>query len=153
MQRHGGLHHTKDRPDSGMQTEIFLTPADVSFQNVQYHEVDVPAVANGVYAPFNGVGHDPNPATLTVDGVVPGLGSKANAIDNIYSGDPGTPSPFAPGSITFNIPYEFKVGAGAFKRFATVTQRSSLAADQITLASSKAGASVTCHVSDPTSVP
>jgi len=136
-----------------MQTNIFLTPAEVSFQNVQFREVDVAAVANGVYAPFNGVGHDPHPATLTVDGVVPGVGSRANAIDNIYSGDPGTPPPFAPGSITFNIPYEFKVGSGAFKRFATVTQRSSLAADRITLASSKAGASVTCRVSDPTSVP
>jgi hypothetical protein len=153
MRRRGGLRHTKDRPDSGMQTEIFFTPADVSFQNIQYHEVDVPAVANGVYAPFNGVGHDPHPATLTVDGVVAGLGSKANAVDNIYSGDPGTPAPFASGSITFNIPYEFKVGTGAFKRFATVIQRSSLAADQVTLVSSKAGASVTCHVSDPTSTP
>ena len=153
MRRKGGLRHTKDRPDSGMQTEIYLVPADVSFQNVQYREVDVPSVANGVYAPFNGVGHDPHPATLTVDGVVAGLGSKANAIDNIYSGDPGTSSPFAPGSITFNIPYEFKVGSGAFKRFATVPQLSSLAADQITLASSKAGASVTCHVADPTSTP
>ena len=153
MQQTGNLHHTQNRPDSGMQTNIFLTPADVSFQNVQYHEVNVPAVATGVYAPFNGVGHDPHPITVTVDGVVAGVGSKANAIDNIYSGDPGTPAPFAPGSITFNIPYEFKVGTGAFKQFTVVTQRSSLAADGKTLTSTKGGASVTCQVSDPTSTP
>jgi glycosyltransferase involved in cell wall biosynthesis len=153
MRRHpgSGIRHTHNRPDSGLQTDIYLTPSDVSFQNVQYHEVDVPAVANGVYAPFNGVGHDPHPATISVDGVVAGLGSKANGIDSIYSGDPGTAPPFAPGSITFNIPYEFKVGSGAFKRFATVVQRSTLAADGVTLTSSKAGASITIKVSDPTS--
>jgi len=153
MQRHpgSGIRHTLNRPDSGLQTDIYLTPDDVSFENVQYHEVDVPAVANGVYAPFNGVGHDPHPATITVNGVVTGLGSKANGIDSIYSGDPGTAPPFAPGSITFDIPYEFQVGAGAFKRFTTVRQQSTLAADGVTLTSSKAGASITIKVTDPTS--
>lgn len=153
MQRHpgSGIRHQQNRPDSGLQTDIYFTPDNVSFQNVLYHELDVPAVATGVYAPFNGVGHSPNPAPLSVNGVVPGLGSKVNGIDNIYSGDPGTPAPFAPGSITFDIPYEFKVGTGAFKRFATVRQQSTLAADGVTLTSSKAGASIAIKVGDPTS--
>jgi GT2 family glycosyltransferase len=153
MQRHpgSGIQHTVNRPDSGLRTDIFFTPADVSFQNIQWRELDVPAIATGVYAPFNGVGHHPNPNPLTVDGVVPGLGSKANGIDTVYSGDPGTPPPFAPGSITFNIPYVFNVGAGAFRQFTTVVQQSTLAADGITLTSSKAGASIAIRVSDPTS--
>jgi hypothetical protein len=146
-----GIKHTQHRPDSGLRTEIFLTPADVSFRNVQYREVDIGAVASGVYAPFHGIGHDASPATITVGDVVPGLGSKANGIDSIYSGDPGTPPPFAPGSIRFSIPYEFKVGTGSFKRFTIVEQLSTLAADGVTLTSSKAGASVSIRVGDPTS--
>jgi hypothetical protein len=153
MQKTGNVHHTKDRPDSGMKTNIFITPADVSFANIQVREQDVKAVATGVYAPFNGVGHNPNPNPVPVNGVVAGLGSKVTANDNVYSGDPGTPAPFAPGAITFKIPWEFKVGSGALKVFATETQTSSLAADQVTLSSAKAGAFVTCKVSDPTSTP
>jgi hypothetical protein len=137
---HTKIKHTKDRPDSGIQTQFYLLPDTVNFYNVQFHEVDVGAVCSGVYTPFNGVGHDPAPATLTLSKtVVKGKGTKANAMDEVYSGDPGTAPPFTPGSIVYSIPYEYKVG-GAFANFATVAQTSSLTAPDA-LESNKAGAS------------
>ena len=73
------------------------------------------------------------------------------AIDTVYSGDPGTPPPFAPGAITFQIPYQYQLQSGGpLFNFATVTQQSSLALDGHTLSSSKAGASISVQVSDPT---
>lgn len=149
-----GVRHRQNRPDSGMRTDIYLLPDTVCFYNIEYSEVDCPAVCTGVYTPFNGVGHDASPAVLSLGMiVVPGLGTQANATDGIYSGDPGTAAPFAPGNITFDIPYRFRVGRGRWKQFATVRQQSSLAANRSTLMSVKAGASVTCRVSDPTTTP
>jgi outer membrane protein OmpA-like peptidoglycan-associated protein len=147
-----GIKHKQDRPDSGIQTQSFLLPDTVNFYNVQYHEVDVPAVANGVYVRFNGVGHDPHPATISVvNTVVPRKGTGPNGRDSAYSGDPGTPAPFAPGSITFSIPYEYKVGSGAFHRFATVNHVNTLAADASTLTTDKAGAHGDTTVASATS--
>jgi hypothetical protein len=148
------VKHTQNRPDSGIRTKIFLLPDTVNFYNIQYHEVDVAAVCTGVYSPFNGVSHDPHPATLTLStNVVPGKGTEANAVDQIYSGDPGTPPPFAPGDITFQIPYEYKVGAGPFRQFSIVTQTSTLVRFILTdlLTSSKAGAAGVTTTGSPTS--
>jgi hypothetical protein len=124
---------------------------DVSFLDVQLREVDVPNTATGVYEPFNGRGHNRDPVTVTVGAVVPGIGSRANAFDSIYSGDPCTPPPFAPGSITYEIPYEFRVGDGDFTRFTTVVQTNSLATDRTNMTASKAGANIPVKVTDPSS--
>jgi hypothetical protein len=146
-----GIRHTRDRPDSGIQTLPYLLPDTVNFYNIQYHEVDVGAVCSGVYTPFHSIGHDAHPATLTLSKtVVKGKGTKANVKDSVYSGDPGTAAPFAPGSIVFSIPYEYKVGAGAFANFATIAQTSSLAAPDV-LESNKAGASGATTVGAATS--
>ena len=128
-----GIKHKLNRPNSGIQTLPFLLPDTVNFYNVQFHEVDIAAVCTGVYTPFNGVGHDAHPATLaTTDTVVGGKGTQTAAKDTVYSGDPGTAAPFTPGNITYNIPYEYKVGSGfAFHRFATVTQMSTLGVDAL----------------------
>jgi hypothetical protein len=136
-----GVTHTKDRPDSGINTRPFLLPDTVNFYNVHYHEVDVGAVADGVYKPFKGFSHDPHPATISVSNtVVSKKGTQTNGSDCVYSGDPGTASPFAPGSISYDIPYEYKVGTGSFHKFATVKQVSTLDKGGSKLTSSKAGA-------------
>jgi hypothetical protein len=71
-----GIKHSINRPDVGIQTAIYFLPDDVCFYRLQYHEVDVPCVCTGVYTPFNGVGHDPHPATLSLSqDVVAGLGT------------------------------------------------------------------------------
>jgi hypothetical protein len=147
-----GIRHAAGRPDSGIQTQPFLGPDTVNFYRVRYREVDVAAVCSGVYSPFAGVGHDAAPATVPLSDIVTaGKGTQAHARDSIYSGDPGTRAPFAPGAITYSIPYEYTVGAGPYHRFATVTQRSDLGADAVTLSSSKAGAVGTTTVGSPTS--
>jgi hypothetical protein len=147
-----GVRHAHGRPDSGIRTRPFLLPDTVNFYRVQCREVDVGAVCTGVYTRFHGVGHDPHPATLTLSStVVASKGTQTNAMDTVYSGDPGIPAPFTPGSIIYSIPYEYKVGGGSFRRFTTVTQRSTLAADASTLTSSKAGATGSTTVAAATS--
>jgi hypothetical protein len=136
-----GIKHTKDFPDSGIQTQSFLLPDTVNFLNVQYREVDVPAVANGAYSCHSGTGHDAHPATIQVaNTVTSGKGTGPNGRDSAYSGHCGGSAPFTPGSISFAIPYEYKVGSGSFHRFATVDQVHTLAADASALTTDKAGA-------------
>lgn len=136
----GGNGHTVNRPDSGMRLEIFLLPDTVCFYNVDWSELDCPCAASGVYAAFNGVGHDANASSKAFSGsqtVVSGFGTKMNALDHAYSGDTGLTAPFTPGQLQFNIPNRFKVGTGAWKNFTTNVQTSSLAADGNTLATTK----------------
>lgn len=136
-----GIRHTQNFPDSGIQTRPFLLPDTVNFSNVQYHEVDIGAVATGTYSCHNGTGHDASPATLTLSStVVSGKGTQANARDTVYSGHCGGTAPFTPGSISFAIPYEYRIGTGSFRRFATVNQVHTLEADASTLNTDKAGA-------------
>lgn len=151
MTRTGGIRHNVSRPNIGMKTEIYITPDDVNFHKIQHKEVDVGAVCTGVYSPFNGHGHDANPATISeTDQVMAGKGTKSMGVDEIYSGDPGTAPPFTPGHIDFNIPYQFRVGSGAWKQFATILQRCELGSGGA-LSASKAGATASKNVSDPTS--
>jgi len=148
------VSHTKDRPDSGIQTTSFLGPDTVNFYNTMHHEVNVNAVADGVYKPFDGKGHDPHPDTIgTTTEVVAGKGTRTLAKDKACSGDPATPAPFASGSIKYVIPYEYQVDGGAFHRFASVTQLSTFDRKSSALSTVKAGARGSTTVGSPTSDP
>jgi hypothetical protein len=149
-----GIRHTINRPDSGIKTLTYLTPDTVNFYNTEFRELDVPASCTGVYTPFNGVGHGPYPFVGMTNIVVSGLGTQSNPAtpDNIYSGDPPLFPPFVPGHIIFDIPYEYRVGGGAFMSFRTVRQISELHSDPAqTLTSDKAGAHGDTTVPAPTS--
>jgi hypothetical protein len=136
MDRVSAVQHTQGYPDVGMYTSICIGPDDVSFYNIQYHEVDVPMQGDGVYACHVGEGHDAHPATLDASTtVVSGKGTKMNAQDHVYSGwctaypvstggsGGGSGSSPTTGYELFPIPYEYKVGSGSFHNFATVDQR------------------------------
>ena len=148
----GGVRHEPNRPRVGMLTQPFLLPDTVNFSNVTYHELDVLAVANGTYSCHNGnVGHCGNGTgacgdLFLTDTVVATKGTQTVRGDCVDSGDCITTAPFTPGTISFAIPYEYKIGAGAFHRFATVAQVMTLAADASTLTADKAGAHVTTTV-------
>ena len=154
-----GVKHTVNRADSGIALLTFLGPDTVNFSRVRWRELDDAGVATGVYScnPASG-GHcgaggggAPCPDNPLSDTVVAGKGTQdLPPPDCAYSGHCGTAPPFAPGSITLTIPYEYKVGAGAFHRFATVTQLHTLAADASTLTTSKAGATGTTTVAAAT---
>ena len=146
-----GVKHSVNRPDSGIATLPFLLPDNVNFLRVTYRELNTGATASGVYSCHGGggVGHCKQPAggacddLFMTDTVASGKGTQAVRGDCVYSGDcPLTaPSPpFTPGSISFSIPYEYKIGAGAYHHFATVLQVSALKSDASTLTSDKAGA-------------
>jgi hypothetical protein len=143
-----GVFHTKDRPDSGIRTRVFLGPDTVNFNKARYRELDVAGTGTGHFScnPAAG-GHcgvgggGPCPDKALTDSVVAGKGTQSLLGDCALSGDCCTAAPFAAGSVSVTIPYEYKVGAGAFRKFFDVPQAHSVAADGSTLASSKAGAS------------
>jgi hypothetical protein len=143
-----GVKHTLNQPDSGIQTRVFLGPDTVNFTNVRYRELDVAGTGTGVYScnPASG-GHcgaggggNPCPDKAMTDTVVAGFGTKSVLGDCAYSGHCGTAPPFAAGTVSLSIPYEYKVGTGPFRAFFTVAQAHTLAADGSTLTSDKAGA-------------
>ncbi|HSN40657.1 MAG TPA: DUF4157 domain-containing protein [Burkholderiales bacterium] len=144
-----GVKHTLNQPDSGIQTRVFLGPDTVNFNRVRYRELNVAGVPTvpGVYScnTFS-TGHCAGavagacPDKALTNTVVAGKGTQSVLGDCAYSGHCGTAPPFVPGSITVNIPYEYKVGAGAFHAITNVPQVHTLAADASTLTSSKAGA-------------
>jgi hypothetical protein len=155
-----GISHTKNRPDIGMWTTGFLAPDTVNFYNIKHREVDVKAFANGVYKPFDGIGHDANPKAIRMmDIVVAGRGTRSRVHDKVCSGDPGTLAPFAMGSMLYVIPYEYQVGDGAFHPFTSVVQMCTLsrldASDPngSALHAYKAGASALTTVGAPTTNP
>ena len=148
------IKHEHDRPDSGMKVHAYFQPDTVSFEFIDVIERDIPSVATGVYKPFNGDGHDPNKKALPMLEVVPGKGTEWLPVDNIYSGDPGTDPPFAPGSISFQIPYVYGAVSrgqkGPFYPMMIVPQESVLDKDGATLMSTKASATVKTSVSNAT---
>jgi peptidoglycan hydrolase-like protein with peptidoglycan-binding domain len=144
-----GIRHTVDRADSGIATQPFLLPDTVNFNRVVYREMNVGSVVTdpGAYSCFPNFGHCRRvaggacPDLTMTDTVLAGKGTQALRGDCVYSGDCVLQvAPFVPGSIIFDIPYEYKVGAGAFRQFKIVHQESNLAANATTLNSDKAGA-------------
>jgi len=153
-----GVKHKLNRSDSGIQARVFLGPDTVNFTKVTYHEMDVVGVPTpGAYScnTFS-TGHcgagGAGPCTniAMTNAVVPGFGTRAARGDCAYSGHCGGSPPFASGNITLTIPYEYRVGTGAFRRFATVTQLHMLLPGGVTLLTTKAGASGVTTVTSPT---
>lgn len=154
-----GVKHTRNFPDSGVQTRVFLGPDTVNFSRVRYRERDVGAATTGTYTCFGpttphcgaGVGN-PCPDKALTNTVVAGMGTQSVLGDCAYSGHCGGTAPFAPGSLSFSIPYEYSVPPDPFHAITTVAQVHTLAADASTLTSSKAGANGTTTVAAATVV-
>jgi outer membrane protein OmpA-like peptidoglycan-associated protein len=156
------IKHTLNKPDSGVLVDVFLLPDNVNFRNVTYRELDVVGVPNagaGAYSCNTFKGGHCSPAGLAPCGdksltatVEAGRGTKSVLGDCAYSGHCGGSPPFSPGFIIVVIPYEYKVGAGTFRKFATVIQIHILSSDKSTLFTSKAGATGSITVSSPTAL-
>lgn len=151
MERVGDTKHTKGFPDSGIRMRPWLLPDNVNFYNIVYHEMDVNAVATaGEYSCHAGKGHCdaggggvPCPDNSVTNTVVASLGTRTGRDDCAYSGFcTVTGPPYAPGSLSFNIPHEYIVvgGSGSAHPFATVSQVHTLKADADTLTTVKAEA-------------
>jgi hypothetical protein len=155
-----GVIHTVNRPDSGINTRVFLGPDTVNFSAVRYRELDVNSVNTvpGPYSCFNaggghcgaGGGGAACPDKALTNTVVAGMGTQSVLGDCTYSSCCSATPPFQPGTSTFTIPYQYKVGAGAFHAITNVLQVHILAADASTLTSTKAGATGTTTVAAAT---
>jgi hypothetical protein len=162
MERRGGMKHTfKGIPDSGIRVRPSILPDTVNFYRITYHEMDIPFTPTvpGVYScnPFKtghcgaGGGGVPCPDLPVTNKVVSGKGTETVRDDCAYSGHCGSAHPHIPGSVSGNIPHEYKVlgpTGGAFHAFAPVLQHHSLAADRLTLTTTKASATGTIKVTD-----
>ena len=109
--------------EAGFLCRLYLQPADVSFHNVEVREQGVAAVATGAYTPWNGLARQPGSSFLTVGDAIEGKGTPVNCTDDVRAGDPGGRPPFEKGALVFEVPWEYRVGAGSPTVFATVEQR------------------------------
>ena len=152
------LYHTYDEANIGFQALIYLQPDSVNFGAVQCQEEQAYLVANGVYSQYNGVGHQPYQVATFGTTVVPGRGTgdatgSGFPSDTCYSGDTDSSLhlPYANGSETLAIPWDFKVGSGAWKtNFISLTWHCSKSDggwdNEGILQASKANASFSCEV-------
>jgi len=153
-----GVMHARNRPTSGVRTRVFLGPDTVNFNKVIYREMDVNGVASaGVYScnPFStghcnaGGGGVPCPDKDMLTTVLAGKGTQSRLGDCATSGDCCS-TPLAAGNVSLSIPYQYKVGAGAFRQFTIVPQVHALAADLTTLTTDKAGEHGQTTIASPT---
>jgi hypothetical protein len=146
--------HDTDYPSSGFLGVPYISPDDVSFYNVRVREKNSAASVEGYYAPFGYVTHMPQGTDysgwLQVMDCVPGLGSKVNGIDRIWSGHIShTPSP---GRMVFPIQWEYSVWGRTPKPLTPCEQRH-LVDDAGTCWTSKGGETVSAAINDLTSAP
>ncbi len=153
------IKHTQNHADLGMNTRIFLLPDTVNFNKVIHHEMNIAAAATGAYSCFaSNVGHCRATGVVvacndipSTDTVVAGKGTRTLGVDCVFSGDCQTTPPFVDGSISFAIPYQYKVGAaGAFRQFRVINQVVALSG-HVNLTCDKAGAHVDSPVAGATS--
>jgi hypothetical protein len=110
----------------GIQTDIYLQPATVSFQYTYFLELNANAAANGTWTCLNGTGHSPNPTRISVGAETGGQGSQVNGSDTAYSGYCTGVSQLQNSTETFNIPTQYSVGSGGtLYTYVTVAQTAS----------------------------
>ncbi len=123
MQRKPGTlgNHTINTASVGFIADIYIMPADVSFEHCSYLESEVYAVGTGCFEQFyrdNNVGHHPNTSPIPIGPPVSDTsGSKVNGHDKIAASGSR-----CQGGWTWSIPWSFRVGGGLDKRFTTVDQ-------------------------------
>jgi hypothetical protein len=134
-------HHTINTASAGVIADVFIFPADVSFENCSYLESDVNAVGTGCFQKYyqdNNVGHNPNPNPLPIGPPDNDTsGSKAPGYDQIDCS-----ASKCAGGWTWSIPWSFQVGSGSPKQFKVVDQVITITADG-TATVSKVGATNT----------
>lgn len=144
-------NHQQGQASVGFIAEIFILPADVSFENCSSLEDEAYAVGTGCYQQFlstHQVGH--NPSTIPASIGPPESdtsGSKVNGFDRVAT----TATRYCAGGWTLTIPWRFQVGSGASKVFRSVDQTVTITATGAATIS-KAGASNHSELNDATEV-
>jgi hypothetical protein len=152
MQRRPGTlgNHTINRASVGFIADIYVLPADVSFEHCSYLEEEVDAVGTGCFQQYyasHHVGHHPNTSPIPIGPPVSDTsGSKVNGYDKIAAS-----ADSCDGGWTWSIPWKFRVGGGIDKRFTTVAQVVAITAAGAADIS-KAGASNHSNLTDATEI-
>jgi len=137
-----GFFHRRGKPSAGFVGVVHISPADVNFDAIEYHEDDVDAVGTDRLDFMDGESHHPTPGWLPVsERVIAGRGSESG-IDQVQvlmnitgSLDPG-------GTVTWSIPWHYRVNGGTSHTLATIDQVVDMDnTGSVTI--SKGGASVT----------
>jgi type VI secretion system secreted protein VgrG len=134
------LFHRAGIPECGWKGEAYIHPNDVNFYRVEVREKDSKGVTTGSFHPFEGIYHGNYPPPDRVSPWFPlpthtdTDGTKADLVDTIYSGYPGSASvgavpPFHPGTLYFPMVWQWRVGTGATKSFPQVRQEHEISAD------------------------
>jgi uncharacterized Zn-binding protein involved in type VI secretion len=149
------IAHMQGIASIGMKTKVYVTPATVSFEKISVAEDDCVSVVTGYFVgtPADGLHHAGHGAGnwVRVNKFVAGIGSTIDpGNDTVQAGKCNWKPKYSAGTFTWAIPWRFRVGGGAGKVFATVNQVFSInAAGDMT--ASKAGASASAKLGDPTS--
>jgi hypothetical protein len=112
------VSHERGIPSVGFCGAIFVTPANVSFRNVEIFEGDAVATATNYFAYENEQLHDPTDRWVPMYAHFDGKGSLFG-IDLIH-GDADNHAPYEAGQFTWRIPWFFRVAGGEKKQFATM---------------------------------
>ena len=147
----GGVKHTKNLSDIGLQMNVYLLPATVSFANLTFLESnDTTTVSSGPWACGNGShGHNANTVAVQVGDTIPGLGSPVGA-DEAYIGSCEGANQLAAGSATIPIPDIYYGPGGGNSTFMTTNQVAT-ADGKGNLSMAKGGASRATTVASNTS--
>lgn len=109
-------HHTINHASTGVVADVYIMPANVSFENILVQESDVNAVGTGCFQAFyasNPTGHSPNATPSTVGPPDNDTsGSKVSVPDL-----PDCDASKCAGGWSWTIPWNFQVGSGAQKPF------------------------------------
>jgi GT2 family glycosyltransferase len=146
-----GLRHTVGTWSVGFKGEFHLMPKDVSFINMHMREGTVNATASGYLAPLAvpPIGTHPIGPDLSCTGGNITTGTKVSAIDTIFSGQ--LPPPFSVGDFVWAIPWEYRVGSSAFRRFTTANHHATAAINGRAEITKKGAGPFSRLPSDPTS--
>jgi hypothetical protein len=142
-----GKRHFKNTPSTGMITEIWLQPPDVSFKAVHIHEQEAYAVGTDAFKKYceeNQVGHNPNPNDFYID-TVDANGSKCRGYDRVAAQGSA-----AKGTMTWSIPWEYTVNNSfVSKRIAKSVEQVATFGANGTVRVTKATAEVSSKLGDP----
>jgi hypothetical protein len=112
-----GIWHVHGVASVGFKGHIYLIPRDVSFQNIQFREGTCAGTATGYLSFKNGEVHAPTADDISVGPGDSANGSRVLGVDTVSTGQ--YPGPFADGTFSWPIPWQYKVGTSALTDFTT----------------------------------
>ncbi|RPJ34299.1 MAG: hypothetical protein EHM17_07110 [Verrucomicrobiaceae bacterium] len=142
-----GIWHIQGKGSAGFKGRPYFAPFDVSFKYIEIREDTCVGTGTGYFLGDTGQVHPLGQWIGVVEGDA-AKPSKGDGVDTIKTG--ANNPPFSAGTFEWPIPWQFRVGGGAAKTFATVTHQETMeATGRTTMA--KGGHSVSKELNDPSS--